>query len=497
MQFKLVSEELLKNKQDTLVLVLTNCQKLDAHAVAIDKITGGAIKRLITTEKLAERSGECFMLFDLPKVSFKRILIAISTNPLQAKGWKALCNKMVQTLNQSRAQSVLCCFDQVQVEQRCLGWCLEQFIISQFQLNYELNDFNSKTTTKRSWQKTHFFTNNNEHKKLKTHLTKAQALCEGLKLCQDLGNTPVNICIPEYLAKTAKKMGEQYEKLKVTVLDEKQMKKLNMNMLLAVGQGSIHPPRLICLDYRGGKTKDAPIVFVGKGITFDTGGYSIKGKAAMLGMKYDMLGGATVMGLINAVAKAKLPINVIGIVASAENKVASNALLPESVITTMSGLKVEVTNTDAEGRLVLCDALTYAERYKPKYVIDIATLTGGIIIALGSIASGLFCEDEQLGRSLLEAGQHSLDRAWPMPLWDDYDVELQSAVADIMNAHTPKTAGTSIVAARFLAHFTKKFRWAHIDCAGVANSGRAASARASGRPIPMLWQFLLNELKSK
>jgi leucyl aminopeptidase len=318
-------------------------------------------------------------------------------------------------------------------------------------------------------------------------LTRAVATAHGAALAKDLGNLPGNVCTPTYLAERAQSLAKA-QRLRVEVLERKDMERLGMGSLLSVAAGSVQPPKLITLEYRGAGKQDAPVELVGKGITFDTGGISIKPAAEMDEMKFDMSGAGSVLGTLSAVAEMKLPMNVVGVVPSTENMPGGRATKPGDIVTTMSGQTVEILNTDAEGRLILCDALTYAARYKPSTVIDIATLTGACVIALGHVATGLFANDDALARELIAAGDASYDRVWHLPLWDDYQEQLRSNFADFANIGG-RPAG-SVTAACFLARFTKQFRWAHLDIAGTAwKSGRETGS--TGRPVPLLTQFLI------
>jgi leucyl aminopeptidase len=309
-----------------------------------------------------------------------------------------------------------------------------------------------------------------------------------MSLTKDLGNLAPNICTPSYLAEQAKELAKTY-KLKATILDKKEMEKQKMGALLAVARGSHQPPKLIALEYQGAGKKDKPVVLVGKGVTFDTGGISLKPAAEMDEMKFDMSGAASVLGTIKAIAEMNLPVNVVGIIPATENMPGGSATKPGDVVTSMSGQTIEVLNTDAEGRLILCDALTYAERYDPEIVIDIATLTGACVIALGNIATGLMSNDDALAQEVINAGEQAADRVWQLPLWDDYQELLKSNFADMANIGG--RAGGTITAACFLSRFTKKFRWAHLDIAGTAwKSGKEKGS--TGRPVPLLTQFLIN-----
>lgn len=320
-----------------------------------------------------------------------------------------------------------------------------------------------------------------------------QAIGNGMQLTKDLGNLPGNICTPNYLAETAKAMAKQF-KLGVEVLDHKKMAALGMFSLLSVGKASSEPPKLIVLKYNGAKDpKEAPVVLVGKGITFDTGGISLKPGSGMDEMKYDMCGAASVLGTMRAAAEMKLPLNLIVVVPSAENMPAGNASKPGDVVVSMSGQTIEILNTDAEGRLILCDALTYVERFNPAAVVDVATLTGACIVALGHVNTGLFSPDDDLANELLKAGQNSLDTAWRMPLDEEYHDQLKSNFADMANIGGPPAG--SVTAACFLQKYTKAYNWAHLDIAGTAwHSGKAKGA--SGRPVPLLTEFVMKRAKA-
>jgi leucyl aminopeptidase len=308
----------------------------------------------------------------------------------------------------------------------------------------------------------------------------------GVNAARELANLPGNICTPDYLAREARKLGRRETKLTTRVLNEKQMQELGMGSLLSVSAGSEQPARLIVMEYRGAAKTQKPYVLVGKGITFDSGGISLKPGAKMDEMKYDMGGAASVFGTVEALCALDLPINVVAIIAAAENMPSGRATKPGDVVTSMAGKTIEVLNTDAEGRLVLCDALTYAQRYKPAAVVDIATLTGACVVALGSHATGLYANDDSLAEELLEAGTQSHDRAWRMPLWDDYQKQLQSNFADMANIGGPEAG--SVTAACFLARFAEDYRWAHLDIAGSA--WNSSPKGATGRPVPLLTRYL-------
>ena len=326
-------------------------------------------------------------------------------------------------------------------------------------------------------------------KDLKLAVDQGSAMVEGMNLAKDLGNLPPNICTPTYLGKTALGLAKKAG-LKVEVLGLKQIQALGMGSFLSVAQGSETPPQFIVMRHQGGKTGEAPIVLVGKGITFDTGGISLKPGEAMDEMKYDMCGAASVIGTMYSTGLMKLKKNVIGVIPTCENMPSGKATRPGDIVKSMSGQTIEILNTDAEGRLILCDALTYVERFKPKAVIDIATLTGACVIALGHVHSGLFSDDEELVRGITKAGQDSLDTVWRLPLDAAYHEQLKSNFADVANIGG-RPAG-SVTAACFLSRFTEKYKWAHLDIAGTAWKSGAAKG-STGRPVPLLVNFLLEQ----
>ena len=317
-----------------------------------------------------------------------------------------------------------------------------------------------------------------------------EAVGRGMNLCRHLGNTPANICTPTFLAEKAKSLSDENTRIKTTILEESEMRDLGMLSLLSVGNASAQPSKLIVMEYNGSKTMQQPIVLVGKAVTFDTGGISLKPGRGMDEMKFDMCGGASVLGVMSALSEAALDINVVGLIPAVENMPSGNATKPGDVIKSMSGITIEILNTDAEGRLILCDALTYANRFKPKYVVDIATLTGAVIGALGKFTTGMLSNSEELAEILVSCGNSSGDRVWQLPLWKEYDQQLKSNFADLANIGGE--AGT-ITAGCFLSRFTKDYKWAHLDIAGTAwISGK--NKGATGRPVPLLMEFLRSQV---
>ena len=336
---------------------------------------------------------------------------------------------------------------------------------------YRFSEFKSEKPTQRKLTKVTVAASS-AGKALKDAFNLGLATGRGMNFTRDLGNTPPNICHPTWLAEQAEKLAKDNDVVKTDVLDEKQMQKLGMHSLLSVSAGSAQPAKLIVMEYRGGKAKDKPYVLVGKGITFDTGGISLKPGEGMDEMKYDMGGAAAVFGAMKTIAETKPKINVVAVIAAAENMPSGTATRPGDIVTSMSGQTIEILNTDAEGRLVLCDALTYVKKFDPEVVVDMATLTGACIIALGSHATGLLSNNDTLANELLAAGERAGDRAWRLPLWDEYQSQLDSNFADMQNIGG-RPAGT-ITAACFLSRFTKDYPWAHLDIAGTAwLSGKA------------------------
>jgi len=327
---------------------------------------------------------------------------------------------------------------------------------------------------------------------MQTAMDEAKGLAKGYLRSMELGNMPPNICTPAWLADQAREIANNYDNVSIEILQQEEMAELEMEALLAVGRGSVNGPRLIILKYTGNDESSQPIVLVGKGITFDTGGISLKPGQNMEQMKFDMGGAASVIGAFEACADMQLPINLICVVAAAENMPDGNAYRPGDVLTSMSGKTIEVLNTDAEGRLVLCDALTYSQRFDPAALIDVATLTGACVISLGHHASAIMSKHDDLADELLEAGQQAVDRGWRLPLWDDYQAQLKSAFADMKNVGG-MPAG-SITAGCFLSRFTKDQRWAHIDCAGSTWKWGGDDG-STGRPVGLLTHFLINQAK--
>ena len=385
-------------------------------------------------------------------------------------------------------RTALCCFPAIPRWDSKEAWSLRCLAVELQNAAYRYSKTLSKTP-RRQLQSCTLLIDKKQLPRAQHAVHQAQAIHSGMSLTRELGNLPANLCTPADLAQRARALGRRSKQLQVRVLEEASIARLGMGAFVAVSQGSANTGRLICLHYKGGKAREQPIALVGKGITFDTGGISIKPSAAMDEMKFDMCGAATVLGVMSACIQLRLPINLVGLLACAENMPGGGATRPGDVVKTMSGQTVEILNTDAEGRLVLCDALTYASRYKPKIIIDIATLTGACVVALGHEASGIMGNKQALIDQLLKAGEKIGDRAWQLPLWEEYQSQLDSNFADIANIGG--RWGGTITAACFLSRFVRAYDWAHLDIAGTAWHSGGKKKGATGRPVPLLIEFLL------
>lgn len=479
---------------DCLILPVNDGGTLPALTAAIDKACGGLITRLLKQGDFEPTLGQTLLLHHLPGLQAKRLLLAGcgKTTPLSMASFQKMMRATLQTLIASKAKTAHIALTHLSVDHYHESDLIKHTICLAENGLYQFEHYRSEKRPSPALQAMHFYLSHQKHRaRAKKAIAEGVAVSAGVYFTRDLANEPPNVCTPAWIAEQAKKLSKQINTISVRVLAETELKKLGMGALLAVGQGSAQSPRMICLEYRSKSAKKAPVVLVGKGITFDTGGISLKPQDSLPGMKYDMCGAATVLGTLKAAALLKLPIHLVGLIPSAENMPGGSAYKPEDIITSLSGQTIEVLNTDAEGRLILCDALTYAERYKPDVVIDIATLTGAVVIALGSHATGLMANDQALTDALIDAGRKSYDRAWQLPLWDDYQDALKSPYADMANVGG-RQAG-SITAACFLSRFTKKYRWAHLDVAGTAAMMMGGPDRyATGRPVPLLMQYLIN-----
>jgi len=486
-------------KQSTQCLVVACFEgvKLSAAASAIDAADAKQLETLLKREKFDGKVGQAILLLNPQGIAAERLLV-IGFGALDKQGsissdsFRKALQKVPDALKATHCSDLSILLGDVSVNGKDAEWQARQTVETLIASQHRADSLKSKPAEPSFVLKkvTLGFTKATNASATKG-IAIGQAIAKGVSLARELGNLPGNVCTPTYLASEAKQLARGQTRLSVKILEEKDMKVLGMGSLLSVSAGSDQPAKLIVMEYKGGNKKDAPIALVGKGITFDTGGISLKPGAGMDEMKYDMCGAASVLGTFKTLVELQPAINVVGIIAASENMPNGNATKPGDIVTSMSGQTIEVLNTDAEGRLVLCDALTYTERFKPKAVIDIATLTGACVVALGNHASGLFSNNEDLAQAILKAGQTAHDRAWQMPLWDEYQKQLDSNFADIANIGGP--AGGSITAACFLSRFAKSFAWAHLDIAGTAWLSGAAKG-ATGRPVPLLVQYLLDSL---
>ena len=420
----------------------------------------------------------------------KNLMVVPGDDPeIEDAAFRRLAGRAARALKNLAARNAVWCLNDLDVAGRDIYWKTRVALGALSDALYWYDDFQSRPSKDTRISRVGVLAEAGTRTGTALAVKHGQALDDGMALARDLANTPPNVCNPSYLADEIVKLADG-DTVTVEVLEEERIEELGMGAFMSVTRGSRTPGKLIVAQYRGGAPDDAPIVLIGKGVTFDTGGISIKPSGSMDEMKFDMCGAATVTAALVATAAAELPINLVSIAAAAENMPDGQASRPGDIVTTMSGQTVEILNTDAEGRLLLCDALTYAERFKPKSVVDVATLTGAMVVALGSHASGLFSNDDSLSDALVAAGQTSGDRAWPMPVWREYQSQLRSNFADFANVGS-RAAG-AVTAACFLSRFARKFSWAHLDVAGTAWRTGAAKG-ATARPAPLLFQYLLDQ----
>lgn len=488
-----------KQRTSCVLVAIHQGSGLSPAAAELDEVSGGRLSALLGRGDLEGKPGQCAMLYELPGVAAERVMLVGcgKAGELTERAYRKALDAAMSALCASGATDALSYLTEVSPGKRGLDWCVRQGVEAAEAAVYQFDRLKSQKAPARHLRRfAQAVPSRKEQAAAERALAEGQAIASGVCLARDLGNLAPNICTPTYLAREARAMARKHKSLSVKVLGEKEMSQLGMGALLAVARGSRQAPQLIALEYRGaprgrgrGAKAPAPIALVGKGVTFDSGGISIKPSADMDEMKYDMCGAASVLGATLAAAEMGLPIDVVCLVPAVENLPGGNATKPGDVVTTLSGQTVEILNTDAEGRLILCDTLTYAQRYKPAAVVDVATLTGACVIALGKHATGLFSNDQGLADELLAAGRDALDPAWQLPLWDEYQPQLDSNFADMANIGGRD--GGAVTAACFLSRYAKAFQWAHLDIAGTAwHSGKAKGG--TGRPVPLLVQFLLD-----
>jgi leucyl aminopeptidase len=469
-------------------------RRLTAAAEALDAAGNNSIASALRRGDLDGKAGQTLVLHNVPKVHCDRVLLVGlgRERDFDESAYRRACASAARALRATGAVDAVSYLTHLPLKGRDTAWNVRQAALATQDEYYRFDacrgeKARAELPPARLERITFDVPGKSDLPDAERALAEGLAIGAGTALVRDLGNTPPNVCTPTYLAQTAARLAREHPAIKARALDRAALQKLGMGSFLAVAQGSRQPPKLIVLEYRRGPKDARPVALVGKGITFDSGGISIKPSDKMDEMKFDMCGGATVLGVFKAVAQLKLPINLVGLVPACENMPGGQATKPGDIVRSMAGITIEILNTDAEGRLILCDALTYAERtFQPEVCIDIATLTGAIVVALGGVPTGLFSNTPALARALLEAGEDSGDRAWQMPLWPEYDAMLRSEHADVANISGGREAG-AITAASFLHRFTRKMKWAHLDVAATAWKGK----RATGRPLPLLLHYLI------
>ncbi|WP_305805641.1 leucyl aminopeptidase [Stenotrophomonas sp. YIM B06876] len=462
-------------------------KSLSPAAQALDAASGGRLSALVARGDVGGKPGNVTLLHDLDGVAAPRVLVVGLGDAAKfgVPQYIKAVGDAVRALKTGTSANALLTLSELEVTGRDTAWNIRQAVIAADHASYRYRATFGKKKADEPGLTALAIAGDDA-----TALTRGQAIAAGVQYARELGNLPPNYCTPAYLAESSVKFASEHEGAEAEILDEAQMQALGMGSLLAVARGSANRPRMIVLKWtNGGDAK--PYVLVGKGITFDTGGVNLKTQGGIEEMKYDMCGGANVIGTFVAAVKAKLPLNLVVVVPAVENAIDGNAYRPSDVITSMSGKTIEVGNTDAEGRLILCDALTYAQRFEPAALVDVATLTGACMVALGHQTAGLMSKHDDLAGELLAAGEHVFDRAWRLPLWDEYQPLLDSTFADVYNIGG--RWGGAITAGCFLSRFTEGQRWAHLDIAGVA-SEEGKRGMATGRPVGLLSQWLLDRI---
>jgi leucyl aminopeptidase len=495
-EFSIKSDATQTGRNGCLVVGVFEPRKLSAAAAGIDRTAKGYLADVVRRGDMQGKLGATLLLHDVPGIAAGRVLLTGlgSQADFREKQYREAVAAAIRALNATGAEEAALHLTELAVGQRDAAWKVAHAVMVASESGYRFTRMKSKSEAPEpALRRLVLSVERAAAKRAAAGIEQGLAVAHGVSLAKDLGNLPPNVCTPAYLANQARELAKRY-RMKVTVLERADMERLGMHTLLSVAQGSVQPPKFITLEHRGGPKTKRPVVIVGKGITFDTGGISLKPAAEMDEMKFDMCGAASVLGTMKAVGEMKLPLNVVGVIPTTENMPGGRATRPGDIVKSLSGQTVEILNTDAEGRLILCDALTYVERFQPAAVIDIATLTGACVIALGHVATGLFSNDDALAREVTGAGETAYDRVWHMPLWDDYQEQLKSNFADFANIGG-RPAG-AVTAACFLARFTRKYKWSHLDIAGTAwKSGREKGA--TGRPVPLLTQFLVNRAGKK
>ena len=495
MEFVLKHNTAEKARSACQIITVTQPRKLSASGQRVDKANKGMLSAILKRGDMDGTVGQTLLLPSTGINGVQRLLLVGcgKESEMNERNFDRVVNAIASTLESSGARDAEFYAAEIPLRGRDLAWKIRQSALLLNNSEYRFDGLKSdKPAPRKGLRKVAINVLKKDAERARQAIAEASAISAGMNLTRDLGNLPANICTPTYLAKQAQVLAKSDKRLRVGILDEADMKRLKMGSLLSVSAGSRQPAKLITIEYRGAAAAEKPVVLVGKGVTFDTGGISLKPGQSMDEMKYDMCGAASVFGTLQAVTQMQLPINVVGIIPATENMPDGIATKPGDIVTSMSGQTIEILNTDAEGRLILCDALTYAAKFKPSCVIDIATLTGAVIVALGKVPSGVMGNNPALIKDLIKSGQQIEDKIWELPLWDEYQEQLKSNFADMANIGG-RDAGT-ITAACFLSRFTRNYKWAHLDIAGTAwKSGDAKGA--TGRPVPLLTQFIINQIK--
>jgi leucyl aminopeptidase len=494
MQFGTKAGNPVKTRCQCVIAGVYENNQLSETARLLDRASGGYIRKILNRGEMSGKAAQTLVLHDVPEINAPRVLLVGLGNQETADPARfvQIATATIGALKQTPAKTALCCLLEAEAGGKDYYWKARRLVERFEEGTYQFNELKGQPVENGPGPETIDLQlpSKEEQDSIEAGIEDGAAVAAGVKFHKDLSNTPGNICTPTYLADAAMALAKEYESITTTVLEEKDMEKLGMGAFLSVTRGSAQPAKLVVIHHKGAKPKDQPHVLVGKGITFDTGGISLKPGAGMHEMIWDMCGAASVLGTMKTVAEQGLPVNVVGVLAAAENMPSGTASRPGDIVKTMSGQTVEILNTDAEGRLVLCDALTYVDKFKPKTVIDIATLTGAAVVALGSPATAYYANDEQLAEDINNAAEETQDRVWRMPLWEEYQAQLKSTFADMQNIGG-REAG-SVTAACFLARFTKKYRWAHLDIAGSAWKSNGPTKGATGRPVGALTQYLMD-----
>ncbi|MDR2244206.1 MAG: leucyl aminopeptidase [Burkholderiales bacterium] len=494
MEFTIKSGNPEKQRTACVVVGVFDNRKLSFAAERVDRAARGYISDIVRRGDMEGRLGSTLLLYNVPNTLADRVLLVGlgRERDFRDREFYQAIHSAVKYLNETGAYEAVIYLTDEKVRRRDIGWRVEHAVVAACEATYRFDHMKTGSSeVRRPLRKLTMSVPMRSDLLIgEAMMARGLAVGEGVELARDLGNLPSNLCTPAYLADMARKLASMYPaEIKTQVLEREEIEELKMGAFLSVAQGSETAPRFIVMEYKQPGAKKKPLVLVGKGITFDSGGISLKPAADMDQMKFDMCGAASILGVFRTIAELKPALHMVGLIPTCENMPSGRALKPGDIVTSMSGQTIEILNTDAEGRLILADALTYAERYEPEAVVDIATLTGAIVTTLGRVASGVLGNNETLVRALVSSGDDAADRAWALPMWDEYQEALKSNFADVANVGG--RPASSITGACFLSRFAKKYHWAHLDIAGVA-SKEGKEKGATGRPVPLLVNWLLN-----